>query len=137
MINKFLKKIIAFLISLAIVIVTFIGIIGILFPLLVESTVKVATILSLTISVIGALMILLSLRWPIIPVSSFIRGSGKDDSRRYDIIGSIVIGLCLLVGGLLYGYFKNFNAVIISLLIGIAFIRIGIMILDYNNKKQT
>lgn len=135
--SKLLEKLICFLISIVIVLLIFVGIVGIFIPLLIESKIEHIKILSLIFSLIGGLIILLSRRWPIIRFISFMRKPVKCETKYFDVAGSLVVGLSFLIGGSLYSHLGTPTALFVSLVAGAAILRILIMFLNHKNKNQT
>ena len=131
--HPFLGKIVSFLISIIIVLIIFVGIVGIIFPLMLEARIEHVKIISLMITLVGALIILLARRWPIFRFISFIKKPGDYEVKKgCDFIGSLIIGLSFLVAGVLYMRTKNPNMIIIPFISGAALIRI--LIFYFNNK---
>ena len=130
--HPILEKIISFLISIIIVLIIFVGIIGIIFPLMIEARIEHIKIISLIPTLIGALIILAARRWPVFRFISFIKKPGDYETKGYDFIGSLIIGLSFLLAGVLYMRTKNPNMMLIPFIGGAAIIRI--MIFYINNK---
>ena len=135
--HPFLDKIISFIISLIIVLIIFVGIVGIVFPLMVQSTnIESVKVISLISTLIGALIIILARRWSLIRFVSFIKDTVEYDTKAYDFIGSLIIGLSFVVAGVLYMRTKNPNMMIIPFIAGAALIRIIIFYINNQIKKQ-
>ena len=132
--HPFLDRIVGFIVSIIIVLIIFVGIVGIVFPLMIEARVEHVKIISLMSTLIGALIILLSRRWPLIRFISFIKKPRDYETKGYDFIGSLIIGLSFLSAGVLYMRTKNPNMMIIPFICGAAIIRI--MIIHINNKMK-
>jgi len=130
--HPILEKIVSFLISIIIVLIIFVGIVGIIFPLMMEARIEHVKIISIIPTLIGALIILAARRWPIFRFSSFIKKHREYDTKAYDFIGSLIIGLSFLAAGLLYMRTKNPNMMLIPFIGGAAIVRI--MIFYINNK---
>jgi len=129
--RKLLAKILPGLISIVIVLIIFVGFIGILFPLIISSAIEHIKITSIIYSLIGVLIIIFSKYWPILRFRSFVRKTGNKKNTYYDSIGSIIIGLSFVVGGILYAYLENHNAMMISFLVGIVLYRLVIFYLNF------
>ena len=134
--HPFLDKIISFIVSIIIVLIIFVGIVGIVFPLMLEARIEHVRIISLISTLIGALIILLARRWPLIRFVSFIKKTGDHETKGYDFIGSLIIGLSFLAGGVLYMRTKNSSMMITSFIAGAALIRIMIFYIRNKIKKQ-
>ena len=130
--HPILEKIVSFLISIIIVLIIFVGIIGIIFPLMIEARIEHVKMISLIPTLIGSLLVLAARRWPVFRFVPFIKKTGDFDTKIYDFWGSLVIGLSFLAAGLLYMRTKNPNMMLIPFIGGAAFIRI--MIFYINNK---
>lgn len=132
--KDFKTKIISCLISIIIVLLIFVGFIGLLFPYLIKSAVEHITITSIIFSMIGLAIMLSSKYWPALRFNS--TADGKDEKRvkQYDYIKPMIIGLTFLMSGFLYAYLKSYNAMIISFLIGIVLYRFLVFYLKLNKK---
>lgn len=119
-----------------IVIIIFIGIIGIIVPMIINSAVEYVRVTSLVFSFIGFLIIVTAWRWPVMRIGAFIGKSGGQKNPRYDTTGSVIIGASFMAGGLLYGWLKNYNAMIGAFLAGIVFYRLLTFYLNYIIKKR-
>ncbi len=126
------SKIISFLISITIVLIIFVGIVGILFPMILEARFEHVKIISLVSTLIGALIILISRRFRIMRFISFVKKPGDFDFKVYDYIGSVIIGATFLVGGITYMRTKNPVLFFVPFIAGFAIIRILIF---YVNRK--
>ena len=137
--HPLLGKIISFLISVVIVLIIFVGIVGIVFPLMLEARFESVKVISIISMLIGALIILIARHWPLMRFISFIKKPrGQEyETKIYDFAGSLVIGLAFLAAGVLYMYFENPNMMIIPF-IGAAFlIRILILYINHRIKEQS
>lgn len=134
--KNFITKIISGLVSLVIAIAIFIGIIGVLFPLLIDSAVEHITTTSIIFSLIGLAIMISSKYWPIFRTRSIEPGQEESKVKQFDYIKSMVIGLTFLCSGLLYAYFRSYTAMIISFLTGIVLYRLIVFYLNLNNKKN-
>lgn len=134
--KDFKTKIISCLISIIIVLLIFIGFIGLLFPFIIKSAVEHITVTSIIFSLIGLAIMLSSKYWPALSFRS--TGDDQDEKRtkEHDYIKPLIIGLTFLMSGFLYAYFKNYNAMIISFLIGIVLYRLIVFYLKLNSKKS-
>ncbi len=128
-------KIISFLISIIIVLIIFVGIIGIVIPLMLEGRIGLIRVISLLFILTGALIIILARHWPIIHFIHFIKKTVKIDTTLYNFIGSLLIGLSFLIAGLVYIRSKNFNMMLIPFVSGIFLIRL--MIYHIKHKIKT
>ena len=135
--HPLLGKITSFLISIIIVLIIFVGIIGIVFPLMLEARIEHVKVISLMSTLIGALIILLARRWRIIRFISVIKKPGDFDLRIYDFIGSLVIGFSFLFAGVLYMRLKNPTMMIIPFICGAALIRLMIVFINRKIKEQS
>lgn len=136
--HPILERVISFLISIIIVLIIFVGIVGILFPLMIEARIEYVRIISLIPTLIGALIILTSRRWPIFRFISFIKKPGGYETKVFDFLGSLIIGLSFLAAGVLYMRTKNPNMMIIPFIAGAALIRILIFYINSQiNKRRT
>ncbi|MFC1840431.1 hypothetical protein ACFL1N_12675 [Thermodesulfobacteriota bacterium] len=133
--RNFKTKIISWLVSIIIVLLIFVGIIGLLFPLLIKSAVEHITVTSIIFSLIGLAIMISSKYWPILNVRSFVGDPEEKKVKQYDYLKSMIIGLTFLMSGFLYAYLRNYNAMIISFLIGIVLYRLIVFYLNLNNKK--
>ena len=133
--HPFWDKILSFLISILIVLIIFVGIVGIIFPLMLEARVEHVKFISLLVTLIGALIILMARRWPIFRFKSFIKKRGEFNTKGYDFIGTLVIGLSFLTAGVLYMRTKNPNMMIIPFIAGAAIVRILIIHINSKIKK--
>ena len=134
--HPFLERVISFLVSIIIVLIIFVGIVGILFPLMIEARIEYVRIISLIPTLIGALIILTSRRWPIFRIISFIKKPGGYETKGYDFIGSLIIGLSFLAAGVLYMRTKNPNMMIIPFIAGAALIRMLIFYINNQINKR-
>lgn len=134
--HPFLDKIISFIISIIIVLIIFVGIVGIIFPLMIEARVEHVKIISLIPTLIGALIIVLARRWQLFRFRSFVKKSKDYNTKNYDFIGTLIIGLSFLVAGVLYMRTKNPNMMIIPFIGGAAIIRILIFYMNNKIKKR-
>ena len=134
--HPFLERVISFLISIIIVLIIFVGIVGILFPLMIEARIEHVRIISLIPTLIGALIILISRRRPIFRFISFIKKPGGYETKGYDVLGSLIIGFSFLAAGVLYMRTKNPNMMIIPFIAGAALIRMLIFYLNNKIKKR-
>ena len=135
--HPILGRITSFLISIIIVLIIFVGIIGIVLPLMLEARIEHVKIISLVSTLIGALIILLARRWRIIRFISIIKKPGDFDLRIYDFIGSIIIGFSFLIAGVLYMRLKNPTMMIIPFICGAALIRLMIVYINRKIKEQS
>ena len=133
--NNFLKNLLYFLISIVIVAVIFVGIIGLVIPLFIEAGSGPVKVIAIVFVAIGALIILIARKWPLVRFISFIKKPVNVETRLHDYLASVVLGLSLLLGGLFYYRFRNPNALLISLVAGAAVIRLLLMHLKSKNKK--
>ena len=133
--HPFLDKIISFIVSIIIVLIIFVGIVGIVFPLMMEARIEHVKIISLMSTLIGALIIILARRWPLMRFISFIKKTRNYETKGFDFIGSLIIGLSFLTAGVLYMRTKNPNMMIIPFIAGAAFIRIMIFYINNQIKK--
>ncbi len=134
--HPFLGKIVSFLVSIIIVLIIFVGIVGIIFPLMIEARIEHVKIISLIPTLIGALIILIARRWPLFRFTSFIKKPGNYETKRYDFIGSLIIGLSFLTAGVLYMRTKNPNMMLIPFIGGAAVIRIMIFVINNKISKR-
>jgi hypothetical protein len=134
--HPFLEKVISLLVSIIIVLIIFGGIVGILFPLMIEARIENVRIISLIPTFIGALIILISRRWPIFRFISFIKKPGSYETKGYDFLGSLIIGLSFLAAGVLYMRTKNPNMMIIPFMVAAFLIRILIFFINSRIKKR-
>ncbi len=134
--NNLITKIISCLISVIIAVAIFIGIIGILFPLLIKSAVEHITVTSVIFSLIGLAIMISSKYWPLFRTRKIGQVSEEKKIKQYDYIKSMVIGLTFLSSGFLYAYLRSYNAMIISFLIGIVLYRLIVFYLNLKNKKS-
>lgn len=134
--KDFKTKIISCLISIIIVLLIFIGFIGLLFPFIIKSAVEHITVTSIIFSLIGLAIMLSSKYWPALSFRS--AGDDQEDKRakQYDYIKPMIIGLTFLMSGFLYAYLRSYNAMIISFLIGIVLYRLIVFYLKLNKKKS-
>ncbi|MBN1906704.1 MAG: hypothetical protein JW927_16595 [Deltaproteobacteria bacterium] len=130
--HPIVRKIISFLISIIIVLIIFVGIVGILFPMILEARFEHVKVISLVSTLIGALIILISRRFRIMRFISFVKKPGDFDFKVYDYIGSVIIGAAFLIGGIVYMRTKNPVLFFIPFIAGFALIRILIF---YVNRK--
>lgn len=133
--HPFLDKIISFIVSIIIVLIIFVGIVGIVFPLMMEARIEHVKIISLMSTLIGALIIILARRWPLMRFISFIKKTRNYETKGFDFIGSLIIGLSFLTAGVLYMRTKNPNMMIIPFIAGAALIRIMIFYINNQIKK--
>ena len=134
--HPLLSKFISFLISVIIVLIIFVGIIGIVIPLMMEGRVELVRIISLIFILIGALIIIISWHRPIISFIYLIRKKKnvKIDVKVFDFIGSLLIGFSFLAAGLVYIRSKDFIMMLIPFTAGIFFIRAIIYYLNHKIK---
>lgn len=132
--KDFKTKIISCLISIIIVLLIFVGFVGLIFPFLIESAVEHITVTSIIFSFIGLVIMLSSKYWPALSFRST-DGDQDEKSKQYYYIKPMIIGLTFLMSGFLYAYLRNYNAMIISFLIGIVLYRLIVFYLKLNNKK--
>ncbi|MBN2419640.1 MAG: hypothetical protein JXL81_09670 [Deltaproteobacteria bacterium] len=135
--HPFLDKIISLIISIIIVLIIFVGIVGIVFPLMLEARVEHVKIISLITTLIGALIVLLARRWPLVRFISFIKKNKGFDTKVYDFIGSLIAGLSFLAAGVLYMRTKNPNMMIIPFIIGALLVRLMILHINHKIKEQS
>ena len=135
--HPLLDKIISFLISIVIVLIIFVGIIGIVFPLMIEARIEDVRIISIISILVGILIVLLARRRPIFRFISFIKKPGDLKIKGYDFIATLIIGLCFVVAGVLYMRLKNPNMMIIPFAAGAAFIRIMIFYINSKIEKRS
>ena len=133
--HPFWDKIISFIISIIIVLIIFVGIVGIIFPLMIEARVEHVKIISLIPTLVGALIIVLARRWQILRFKSFIKKSKDYNTKKYDFIGTLIIGLSFLAAGVLYMRTKNPNMMIVPFIGGAALIRLIIFYINNKIKK--
>lgn len=130
--HPIVRKIISFLISIIIVLIIFVGIVGILFPMIIEARFEHVKVISLVSTLIGALIILISRRFRIMRFISFVKRPGDFNFKVYDYIGSLIIGAAFLIGGIVYMRTKNPVLFFVPFIAGFALIRILIF---YVNRK--
>ena len=128
-------KIISCLISIIIVLLMFVGFIGLLFPYLIKSAVEHITVTSIIFSLIGLAIMLSSKYWSALRFRSTVDDQDEKRSKQYDYIKPMIIGFTFLMSGFLYAYLRNYNAMIISFLIGIVLYRFLVFYLKLNNRK--
>ena len=103
---------------------------------MIEARIEDVKVISLIPTLIGALIIILA-RWrPVFRFTSFVKKSGNYNTKNYDFIGSLIVGLSFLLAGVLYFRTKNPNMIIIPFIGGAAFIRIIIFYINNQIKKQ-
>jgi hypothetical protein len=130
--HQIVKNIISFLISIIIMLILFVGIVGILLPMILEARFEHVKIISLVSTLIGALIILISRRYRIIRFISFVKRPGDFDFKVYDYIGSLITGAAFLTSGIVYMRTKNPVLFFVPFIAGFALIRILIF---YVNRK--
>jgi hypothetical protein len=131
-----LKKIISFLISIIIVLILFVGIVGILLPMIMEAQFEHVKVISLICSLIGALIIVLSRRWPIMRFLSLVKKPGNFELKYYDYIGSLILGAAFLSGGIIFMRTKNPVLFFVPFIAGFALVRIFIFIINKNIRAK-
>jgi hypothetical protein len=134
--HPIIRNIISFLISIIIVLILFVGIVGILLPMIMEAKFEHVKVISLICSIIGSLIIMLSRRWQIMRFVSFVKKSGNFEFKKYDYIGSLIIGAAFLSGGIVYMRTKNPILFFVPFVAGFAFIRIFIFIINKKIKEK-
>lgn len=133
--KDFKTKIISCLVSILIVFLIFVGFIGLLFPFIIKSAVEHITVTSIIFSFIGLAIMLSSKYWPALRFRSTADNQDEKRIEQYDYIKPMIIGLTFLMSGFLYAYLRNYNAMIISFLIGIVLYRLIVFYLKLNNRK--
>ena len=134
--GNFLKNIFYFLISIVIVVVIFVGIIGLVMPIFFDANTSYAKLIAIVFAAIGSVIIVISRKRPLVRFISFIKKPVNVDTKMHDYIGSVVLGLSILLGGVFYYRFKNPNALLICLIVGAGVIRLLLMHLKSKNKKS-
>ena len=134
--HPIVRNIISFLISIIIVLILFVGIVGILLPMILEAQFEHVKVISLICSLIGALIIMLARRWQIMRFVSFVKKPGDFVLKNYDYIGSLIIGAAFLSGGIIYMRSKNPIMFFIPFVAGFALIRIFIFIINKKIKEK-
>lgn len=130
------RNIISFLISIIIVLILFVGIVGILLPMIMEARFEHVKVISLSCTLVGALIILISRRWPIMHFISLLKKPGNYELKYYDYIGSLIIGAAFLSGGIIFMRTKNPVLFFVPFIAGFALIRIFIFIINKKIKAK-
>jgi hypothetical protein len=134
--HPILRKIISFLISIIIVLILFVGIVGILLPMIMEAQFEHVKVISLICSLIGALIIVLSRRWPIMRFLSLVKKPGNFELKYYDYIGSLILGAAFLSGGIIFMRTKNPVLFFVPFIAGFALVRIFIFVINKKIKAK-
>jgi len=134
--HPILKKIISFLISIIIVFIIFVGIVGVLFPMILDARFEHVKVISLICTLIGALIIMLSRRWPIMHFISLVKKPGNYELKNYNYIGSLILGAAFLSGGIIFMRTKNPILFFVPFISGFALIRIFIFIINKNIRAK-
>ena len=135
--HPLLEKIISFIISIAIVIILFIGIVGIVFPLVLEAKFEFVRVISLLLSLVGAVIVLLARRAPLFRFTFLIKNPEEINIAVYNFIGTVVVGFSFIISGILYMRTKNPNMVIIPFIGGAGLIRVLIFVINNKIKKNS
>jgi hypothetical protein len=134
--HPILTKIISFLISIIIVLILFVGIVGILLPMIMEARFEHVKVISLVCTLIGALLIMLSRRWPIMRFLSLVKKPGDFELKYYDYIGSLILGIAFLSSGVIFMRTKNPVLFFVPFIAGFALIRVFIFIINKKIKAK-
>lgn len=134
--NRIVGKIISFLISIIVVLILFVGVVGILLPMIMEARFEHVKVISISCALIGALIIMLSRRWPIMGFLSLVKKPGNFELKYYDYIGSLILGAAFLSGGIIFMRTKNPVLFFVPFIAGFALIRIFIFVINKKIKAK-
>ncbi len=132
--HPLLSKLISFLISIIMVLIIFVGIIGIVIPLMMTGRAEIVKAVSVIFMLTGALIIVLARHRPLMRFIYFIKKTVKIDTKVFDFIGSVIIGFSFLIAGVAYFRSKNFIMMLIPFTAGIFLIRMEIYYINHRIK---
>lgn len=134
--RSLINKIKYWLISIFIVILIFIVFLGILPHFLMASINNLTTVVSLTLGVMGTLMILFSLYSPGKISGIFMRKPGSLNLNIREHFTSLVFGFSFLLGGILYARMHDVKIILISFGVGIIILRTRLAYVRYKYKRK-